>query len=58
MLNLYPYNPGHLMVVPYRHVADYADLTPAEAAELMAFTQTAMPRAEDGRGAARVQHRA
>ena len=27
MLNLYPYNPGHLMVCPYRHVADYTELT-------------------------------
>ena len=26
VLNLYPYNPGHLMVVPYRHVADYTEL--------------------------------
>jgi ATP adenylyltransferase len=42
VLNLYPYNPGHLMVVPYRHVADYADLEPAETAELAAFTQHAM----------------
>jgi ATP adenylyltransferase len=30
------------MVVPYRHVADYADLDGAETAELAAFTQTAM----------------
>ncbi len=30
VLNLYPYNPGHLMVVPFRHTADYADLTPDE----------------------------
>ena len=42
VLNLYPYNPGHLMVVPYRHVADYTELTPDETAELAAFTQRAM----------------
>ncbi|OLF19610.1 HIT family protein [Actinophytocola xanthii] len=42
VLNLYPYNPGHLMVVPFRHVADYADLTPAETVELAEFTQRAM----------------
>ncbi|WP_026917802.1 HIT family protein [Gordonia shandongensis] len=39
VLNLYPYNPGHSMVVPYRQVADLEDLTAAEADELMAFTQ-------------------
>ncbi|PZS20811.1 MAG: HIT family hydrolase [Pseudonocardiales bacterium] len=42
VLNLYPYNPGHLMVVPYRHVADYPDLTVQEATELATFTQRAM----------------
>src|SRR3712207_5986377 len=42
VLNLYPYNPGHLMVVPYRHVADYPELTDPETAELAAFTQQAM----------------
>ena len=42
VLNLYPYNPGHLMVVPFRHVADYTDLTPAETVELAEFTQKAM----------------
>ncbi len=42
VLNLYPYNPGHLMVVPYRHVADYPDLNAQETAELAGFTQRAM----------------
>ncbi|HEY2764671.1 MAG TPA: HIT domain-containing protein [Pseudonocardiaceae bacterium] len=42
VLNLYPYNPGHLMVVPFRHVADYPDLTTEETAELAGFTQRAM----------------
>jgi len=42
VLNLYPYNPGHLMVVPYRHVADYTDLTVEETREVAEFTQHAM----------------
>jgi ATP adenylyltransferase len=42
VLNLYPYNPGHMMVVPYRKVANLEDLTDAESAELMAFTQQAI----------------
>jgi ATP adenylyltransferase len=42
VLNLYPYNPGHLMVCPYRHVADYTDLTEEETVEVAAFTRTAM----------------
>jgi ATP adenylyltransferase len=42
VLNLYPYNSGHLLTVPYRHVADYPDLTAAECAELARFTQLAM----------------
>ncbi|MFG1926105.1 HIT family protein [Cryptosporangium sp. NPDC048952] len=42
LLNLYPYNSGHLMVVPYRHVPDYTDLSEAEVAELGSFTQDAM----------------
>jgi ATP adenylyltransferase len=42
VLNLHPYNPGHLMVLPYRHVADLEDLTDSEAGELMAFTRQAV----------------
>lgn len=42
LLNLYPYNSGHLMVVPYRHVADYTDLDAAETVEVAELTRTAM----------------
>ena len=42
VLNLYPYSPGHLMVCPYRHVADYPELTDEETTELARFTQQAM----------------
>ncbi|WP_255584150.1 HIT domain-containing protein [Dietzia sp. ANT_WB102] len=39
VLNLYPYNPGHSMVVPYRKVADLEDLNDDESRELMSYTQ-------------------
>lgn len=42
VLNLYPYNPGHLMVLPYRHVADYTDLDDAETDEVAALTKAAL----------------
>ena len=42
VLNLFPYNSGHLMVVPYRHVADYTELDGPETAELADFTKRAM----------------
>ena len=41
ILNLYPYNNGHLMVVPDRHVATLEASTPEERVELMRFTRHA-----------------
>jgi ATP adenylyltransferase len=34
ILNKYPYNSGHLMVVPYRHTSDFATLTPEEMSDI------------------------
>lgn len=42
ILNLYPYNAGHMMVIPYRKTADLEDLTAAEMTELMSFVTTAV----------------
>jgi ATP adenylyltransferase len=41
ILNLYPYNNGHVMVVPYRHVASLAALSDEEAFEVMRLTRDA-----------------
>ena len=42
ILNLYPYNSGHMLVCPYRHVADYTDLTAEERIEIGELTAEAM----------------
>ncbi len=42
VLNLFPYNPGHLLVCPYRHVSSYVDLDAAELAEFSALTRAAL----------------
>lgn len=42
VLNLFPYNPGHLLVCPYRHVPLYLDLTDEETAEFSALTKAAI----------------
>jgi ATP adenylyltransferase len=36
MLNRFPYNPGHLLAIPFREVVDLEELTPAEHGDLMA----------------------
>ena len=42
VMNLYPYSPGHLLVCPYRHVAEYTSLTRDETFELAELTQEAL----------------
>ncbi|MDO8645194.1 MAG: HIT domain-containing protein [Candidatus Planktophila sp.] len=42
VMNLYPYNPGHLLICAYRHVSDLTDLTDIERDEISALTAHAM----------------
>ncbi len=42
VLNLFPYNAGHLLIVPYRHTAEFADLSAEVNAELMHATARCM----------------
>ena len=42
VLNLFPYNPGHLLICPYRHVPLYVDLEAEELAEFTALTRQAL----------------
>lgn len=42
LMNRYPYSPGHLMVIPYRHIADLLLLTPEENQELLCTAQKAV----------------
>jgi ATP adenylyltransferase len=42
VMNLYPYNPGHLLVCAYRHLPDLTDLTDEERNEISALTSHAM----------------
>jgi ATP adenylyltransferase len=42
IMNRYPYNSGHLMIVPYRQTSDFQDLTLVELAEIMQASQRAM----------------
>lgn len=51
ILNAYPYNTGHLLVAPVRHVADVTDLAPDERADLMEVTTTAIAVEREALGA-------
>ena len=42
VMNLYPYNPGHLLICAYRHIADLTDLTDSERNEISELTSQAM----------------
>ncbi|MCS4484417.1 HIT domain-containing protein [Gleimia sp. 6138-11-ORH1] len=42
LMNLFPYNSGHLLICPYRHVAEYPELTDAERQEVGELTASAM----------------
>lgn len=42
LLNLFPYNSGHLLICPYRHIATYDQATDEEVAEIGELTQQAM----------------
>ena len=42
VMNLYPYNPGHLLICAYRHVPDLTDLTEEERKEIAELTAHAM----------------
>jgi ATP adenylyltransferase len=47
ILNLYPYNNGHVMVLPYRHIATLSELTPEERAELMELAERSVRALEE-----------
>lgn len=39
VMNKYPYNSGHLLVAPYRHIAEFQQLTPEELTDIMTMLQ-------------------
>jgi ATP adenylyltransferase len=51
VLNLFPYNSGHLMLVPYRHISGYEELTVEETADIADLTQHAIRAVRHAAGA-------
>jgi ATP adenylyltransferase len=47
ILNLYPYNNGHVMVVPYRHVSEFTALTQEEKIEMIELVDYCMKAMEE-----------
>jgi ATP adenylyltransferase len=50
VMNLFPYNPGHVLVCPYRHVSLYIDLTDEETAEFTTLTKAAIGALQESSG--------
>lgn len=42
VMNLFPYNPGHVLICPYRHASGYVELTAEETFEFSALTKAAI----------------
>lgn len=42
ILNIYPYNPSHLMIAPYRHIGNFEDLQDNEMLEIMQLTKSSI----------------
>lgn len=47
MMNLYPYNNGHLMIIPYHHIAEYTDLRDEELGEIMELNKQSIHALKD-----------
>jgi ATP adenylyltransferase len=50
ILNAFPYNNGHLMIVPYRHLSDLRQMEPGELLEWMTLTQLSLSALEQAFG--------
>ena len=51
MLNKFPYNTGHLLVIPYRHISKVEELTPEEWLEMFHFMECSVRALKEAMGA-------